>query len=199
MRKAASAITNRMIAYQIIPENEKEVYQYGLEILLSSLFTMSVILLAASLTDSLMIGIWYLIVSVPLKVTAGGYHAPTYTRCFLISTLEFLAQSLLVKVLTGLSFPAYAWLILYLCSVLYIYHCAPVKNIHHPISERRLMQNRRRAVCFLGADTLALIILYALHRDFLAEWEIITLFMIAVFILPTQKEKGVRTWFCIRS
>lgn len=192
MKKIATRVVNMMLTYNIIAEDMREVYQYGVEILLSSLFTTSVILLIASQTDTLITGIWYLVVSVPLKATVGGYHASTYTKCFLFSTLEYLIQSLLVHMLTCLSLPSYQWCVLYVCSVLYIYTHAPVKNIHHPISERLLQKNRICAVFFLCSDTLALIILYALHKKRFAYWTIATMFMIAVFILPAQR-KEMRT------
>ena len=109
-----------MIAKNIIEEEMFDVYQYGFEIMISSAITMLSIMIIACIMDSPLIGILYFIISIPLKVTAGGYHAPTYGKCFLISNLEYIALSLTAKAFSASFMPYYGWIILLMVSAGYI-------------------------------------------------------------------------------
>ncbi len=82
-------ITDYMIEKNIIEEEMFDIYQYGFELMISSTITMLSIMIIACIMDSPLIGILYFFITVPLKVTAGGYHAPTYAKCFIISQSTF--------------------------------------------------------------------------------------------------------------
>ena len=190
MKKIASILTNQLLINEIIPEIMKEVYQYGFELILSNSLTALSILLLASFLDTVEIGIWFLIISIPLKMTVGGYHAPTYLKCYIISTLEYIFQSLVIKIILKLSPPIFFWILLLSCGAIYILINAPIKNIHHPVSEKVLKKNKFFSILFLSIDCLILIALYILKKNLFVYWGIICIFTIAIFILPTKRKEG---------
>lgn len=89
MRQMAYMLSNVFVRKNIIYQDVREVYQYGLELFFSTVVTCGSILLYSVLADSFWAGILYLLFSIPLRMAAGGYHAKTYTGCFITSNLVF--------------------------------------------------------------------------------------------------------------
>ncbi|HBA69824.1 MAG TPA: hypothetical protein DCZ40_10785 [Lachnospiraceae bacterium] len=187
-------ITNCMRDRHVIEDGMYEVYQYGLELLVSGLITFTSIMVIACLADSFLIGILYFIVSDPLKVTAGGYHASTYLKCFIVSNLEYLILSAAAKALSALFMPAFVWIALLLASSSYILANCPVRNPHHPVSEDVIRKNRRLAFLLLGIDCAVIIVSYLLlQQSYLLNFMVLSITSVAVFILPVKlkrKERG---------
>lgn len=109
-----------------------DVYRYGLEILFSSLCTTFSILIISFLLGSLGLGILYLLLTIPLKLTVGGYHTDTYKKCFLISNFTFAVLVCVYKIIAQYKISIIIWLIVLYYSAFYIFIKAPVQNIHFP-------------------------------------------------------------------
>ncbi len=183
-------ITDYMIKKNIIEEEMFEVYQYGFELMISSALSMLSIMVIACLMDSFFIGLLYFFISIPLKVTAGGYHASTYAGCFIISNLEYIILSLTVRLLSAFSIPYYGWIFLLIVSVSYILPNCPVRNPNHPVTEDVLQRNKRLALLLLGADAIIITVLYLLLQEaYLLNFSVLSIAFIAIFILPTKLRK----------
>lgn len=183
-------ITDYMIKKNIIEEEMFEVYQYGFELMISSALSMISIMVIACLMDSFFIGLLYFFISIPPKVTAGGYHASTYARCFIISNLEYIVLSLTAKMLSAFLLPYYIWIILLFISISYILPNCPVRNPNHPVAEDVLQRNRRLAFILLGIDTLIITVLYLLLQEsYLLNFSVLSIAFIAIFILPAKIRK----------
>lgn len=190
LQSTSRKLTVYLICNHIIDPAMSEVYQYGLELTLSTLFTSSAIMLIAYVRDSLLYGLLYFAVSVPLRMTAGGYHAPTYFRCFLISNGTYLAVSMLSESLSSLSLPHSFWLALLFCSACYIAANCPVRNLHHLVSASVLKKNRQIAIFLLCALCYLILLLYfMLQRSYLLNFMIITISSVAIFILPAKRKE----------
>lgn len=189
MKSLASTLTTKMVNYKIIPVNEFDVYLYGLEILLSSSLTSISILIIATLVDSLHNGILYLIFSIPLRSTAGGYHASTYHKCFFISNLIYIFICLINK--NTYNYSIYFWITLLYLSTLYIFYKAPVPNAHHPISKAQLKKNKKLNTLFLILFCTSLtLLLYLQPISNIVRIPILTIASVAIMIIPTQMKGG---------
>lgn len=74
-------ITNFFLQQKSISEDEKEIYQYGVEITISSILNILLILLLSILVRSVLSGIVFLVCFIYVRRYTGGYHAETYFRC----------------------------------------------------------------------------------------------------------------------
>lgn len=74
-------ITNFFLQQESISEDEKEIYQYGVEITISSILNILFVLLLSILFRSLLSGIVFLMCFIYVRRYTGGYHAETYFRC----------------------------------------------------------------------------------------------------------------------
>ncbi len=191
--RIAKGLTAKMINRKTIEASMAEVYQYGLELILSTALTTLSIIGIACLVDAFQYGLLYFSISIPLRVTVGGYHASTYTRCFVISNLVYFTVSVSARILSALAMPFSFWIILLLGSVCYILGNSPVRNPHHPVSNKVLMKNKYCSILFLCIDCSLIIFLYIkLQQSALLNLAVITILSVALFILPTKMKGEVK-------
>lgn len=180
-------LTAHLLRNKIIDPSMSEIYQYGLELTLSTLLTSSTIMLIALVKDSFLFGLLYFTISIPLRVTAGGYHASTYLRCFLISNGAYLTVSSLTGYLSSLTLPYPFWLAVLAGSVYFILKNCPVRNPHHPVSATTLKKNRRITIIFLCILCCLMVSLYIIfQQSYALNFIVVTVSSVAVFILPTK-------------
>lgn len=83
-----------MVANKFFDDNDKypkEIYIYGIELLISSFISTSVILLIGLLTKTFFESVIFLISFSAIRVYTGGYHSMTYLRCNIISASSYVA------------------------------------------------------------------------------------------------------------
>lgn len=197
LKHLSCTICNHLITNRIIPRQQVEIYQYGFELLISSLLTLCSILLLSCCFRSLHYGLLYLVLSIPLRVSVGGYHASTYTRCYFISNLCFLSCFSASKLITACKLSPAIWISLLLGSFLFITCNAPIRNRNHPISYRILKKNKRFSVCFLTLCTIIIILLYSrMTQSELLNFSVLTILSVALLMLPSLQERGKEHDLC---
>ena len=80
-------LTALLIKEQIITRTEKEIYEYGFEITIANLINGLIILCVGSGLHLFIEAILFYLIFVSLRFFCGGYHANSYTRCFLSFSL----------------------------------------------------------------------------------------------------------------
>lgn len=93
--RVAAKMTNRLLTDEVISSEEAELVQYGLENFVSTLLGLIAVLLIGGCfghcPESFML--WLFIF--PLRKSAGGFHAKTRIRCWVISVGMLIASFLL--------------------------------------------------------------------------------------------------------
>ena len=91
LNKVANKLSTTLLMHKVIVEDNYDVYVYGFELLLSFLFSTSIILIAGIIFGYLLETIAFLIVFVSLRSFTGGYHAKTYAVCSIVTFITFCA------------------------------------------------------------------------------------------------------------
>ncbi|WP_313129297.1 accessory gene regulator ArgB-like protein [Anaerocolumna sp.] len=78
---------SKLIQYQIIEEENKEIYMYGLECYILKIIHTCIFLAIGLLTDTFPNTIIFLMAYSLLRTYAGGYHANSLRKCFLFSII----------------------------------------------------------------------------------------------------------------
>ena len=86
--KLAIAITNFFILHQVIPEEEKDNYAFGYEVMISESFYILIMLIISVITGSLIESLLFFIGFFVFRKLAGGYHASTYLKCHIIYAIN---------------------------------------------------------------------------------------------------------------
>lgn len=84
-----------LIANGIIPETDREVYEYGFEVMLSTFSCFGVLAILAFVSRSITHSVLYILGFVPIRHYAGGYHAKTHFRCFLTILITYILSLLI--------------------------------------------------------------------------------------------------------
>lgn len=186
--------TSKLLTYQLYIKGEVEeakipVIEYGFEILISSLIILLSIMVYAGVVFKLSDGITFLLFFMPIRLFCGGYHAPTYNKCYIFTMLLFIAV-----IIISYMIPITRGCILIFCltvCIVYIFRNAPCINVHHPLSKRRYKINKIRAriVIFLEAS-LSIILFYINNR--LCTISVYTLLLVILMMyIPERRSRHV--------
>lgn len=188
MRRLALNLSKSFVTQGLITESDIEIYRYGLEMLISSTFTSLSVIILACFLDSLEYGFLYLLITIPLRVTAGGYHANTFQRCFIISNLLYATLSFILRLLHTNCTNIYLWLFTLYLSAIYIYLKSPVQNEHQPLDTDTIKRNKKHVTIYLILDCIIInTLMFIPSTSHIAHFATLSISIVALLILPTQK------------
>lgn len=105
MKRLVSIILNFMIKNNVISKDTEEIefYRYGIEITLSSLINIALISIIGIVTDYTFESMMFLAVFIIMRSFTGGYHANTYIKCNLVTSISFVILLLIFKIIRHIS------------------------------------------------------------------------------------------------
>lgn len=158
----AQKITDRLCSQDIIEDADKELYAYGFNMLLTVSLNIISTIIIGLLFGMVFESIAFLVAYIPLRSYAGGYHARTPLRCYIISLL------LIVLILLTLNLIGESVLALFILSGIGTIICvtmSPVEDVNKPLDEAEIKVYRKKAMIILAAEIIILIIsIFALMR-----------------------------------
>lgn len=159
LNKSANSLVRLLEKYYDLSDEERPVYVYGFELLLSTLSSMITIFSVSIIIGKPGYAIFFMLFFFSLRLFTGGYHAKTYLRCFITTNTLFIATILLTKFIL---FFQLKWImpILVIISSTVIWIFAPIKNIHRPCSEESYIKNKKRAHLLSYLCSLIFICIY---------------------------------------
>lgn len=166
---------------EISPE-AKDVYQYGIEITVSSVFNTLLVLLCSLALGDILAGITYLFIFIFLRSFTGGYHAATYLRCNIIMVVTFIIAFILYKIIVCFSFPVFLFGIASAVNLIPIIIYSPVPNKHKPLTETQRKRSYKLSLLIASMVSLIGLILYIVGIRIGAIF-IITVTMVSALII----------------
>lgn len=125
LNKIAYKIANKLLANKAIKEEVLDIYVYGLELLLSSIFSAGVIITIGTLLGRFTETVAFLITFSVLRSFTGGYHANSYWKCSVITLSVFGIVIILSEII---SVQLFWYGILTIIGILLLLIFAPVDN-----------------------------------------------------------------------
>lgn len=138
-----------------IDEKISEIYQYGIEITLSSILNITLIILCSLIIGDIILGCVFLICFIALRSYSGGYHADTYFKCNVIFTLSFffvVGFSRSLFFFFGYDFWIYGGITGLAFIPLLLF--SPVQNIHKLLSSDQKRCCRKKSIAIFSLLTL---------------------------------------------
>lgn len=184
LAKLAKTIAAYFISQNIIAEKDRQLYEYGLELIFADLFNFSCIFLLGLLLNQLCLTLLYVIAFVTLRSVTGGFHAKTYwsCRCGTIGTY-------IVFLLINAILPPHAGIITLgnILAMIPVIRYAPVQNPHRPISDAVRLRNRKLAIlAFAGLSVISIFLCMHHRQEGVAT--ALTLWLVSFWILPAIKK-----------
>lgn len=152
-------LSKRMASFfvrnDVIKSEDEEVYEYGLQLLLSTVFNGILALVLAIISGTVWQCVCYLAVFILIRKSAGGFHAKTHLGCCCILTVVLSLFVLFIKfVPTNIYAAITVFAVAFSVAVILIF--APLEHENKPISDKD--RKRLRKISIIYAILISIII-----------------------------------------
>lgn len=188
LQRLSGYLAELFIKNGLVDKQNKDIYTYGAFLILSTLQTSLVILILCALFGNVLIGVVFLASMMSIRFFAGGYHAETYFRCFLLSiglavfvfVISMVTPSTVIR---GLS------ILLTTVSAIYLFIHTPLINANNPLSHRQILKNRRisRGIILVQASIVLLGAIFARHDILYFYSAAVATFVVAILFFWGQQ------------
>ena len=156
MKKLSVIMANMLVRNGADPEME-EVYAYGIECTLSTLFILVLLMISGFILRKPVHMLIFIAAWLPLRMLVGGAHANTHWMCTLVSVGLGTVSVWLSDYISRI--PATAVIAIAVCCYAVFFFTAPVVHKNHPISQRRFIKTRIIARIYAAVECAVIIIL----------------------------------------
>ncbi len=145
MEHLANILTDKLVKWQIVKDEDKELYTYGFWQGAIFIFNFATVVIVGLLFHM----IWHSLVFMAsyglLRPVAGGYHARTQRSCYILSIVLIIA---VLCVLKWLPWNTLVFLIMLLVSTCLVFLLAPVEDQNKTLDEleQRVYKKRSRII-----------------------------------------------------
>ena len=153
--RLSKRIASFFVRNDVIKNEDEEVYEYGLQLLLSTVFNGIIALILAIISGTVLQCIYYLAVFVLLRKSAGGFHAKTHFGCCCILAVVLSLFIIFIKFVPNEVYGIVA-AIAAAVSVAIILMFAPLEHENKPISDKD--KSRLRKISIIYAILFALLV-----------------------------------------
>lgn len=157
--KLSEFLAERMLSNGTISDEDKELYVYGLFMLLSQLMFFVITVIFGIILNCILESIVFYISFQFIRKYAGGYHASTETRCEIMSTLSILACIVVIRLSKTYDFQT-ALLIVSAVSAACAAVLCPLDTPEKPLSENEFKYFRKVSLTILSVIALFVILSY---------------------------------------
>lgn len=180
----------KLCANNLIEEEEVEVYHYGLELFLATIFKLIGFIIIAVILDLVKETIVFTLFFSSLRIQAGGYHAKTALKCFL-GTLILMFPGILLVGMIPVDKQLYYILISIVISIFLIYLYAPVESENKPLTKEEECIYRFRSLLTVIGGSIIVLLLIHLDKSFVYIGSIaLTAFLIESLSLTLVSKKN---------
>lgn len=190
MNLLATRVTNRLVKVGAVSSDSADIYIYGFEVLLSSLFSTILIILIGVLIGEFAETVAFFIVFISLRSFTGGFHANTYLLCACVTTIVY---AFVMLASTYVIINNSAFLVLLPVGVISIIIRAPIRNPYKALTEAEYMRHKITSVIIFIVFIASGIIMN--HRPLLSRVVFFTLIsdIILMFIKTKYKLNNIKT------
>ena len=141
----SAKITAFLVSQEIISVEDRDVYEYGFDLLIADCINFSLILLIGLLCNQLKETIIYLIIFVGLRSACGGYHAKTHCKCHICTIGVYILFLVLQYVLKDrMDISLWGDCVAAIPIILF----APITHANKPLSKQIYKRNKIKSIVF---------------------------------------------------
>lgn len=159
INKLSTFFTEKLLSTGTISDEDKELYIYGLFMLLSQLMFFIIACIFGFVLNCIIESIIFYIAFQFIRKYAGGYHAATETRCEILSTLSILACIVVIRLSKTYDFQTVLLIISAVSSVCIFVFC-PLDTPEKPLSKKEFKYFRKVSWVILLVISINIIVSY---------------------------------------
>lgn len=150
-------------------EEQKQIFNYGAGLLLSSIVTFLLSLVIAGLFGRLVETLIFYVFFLPLRSVSGGYHARSYLTC----TVSFLSFFLLGNILIYFNETIFSKTVAVVAAIIVV-ATAPVEDENKPLSVKKKKKMRVVSWCIVALElSLVFVVKLSLLQNSYIVWAMV--------------------------
>ncbi len=187
--KIAASITEMLLTNGIVDAEDCEIYEYGMNLIISGVMGGFVIIVLSLLIGRFELGVMFLGVIIPVRMYTGGYHANTHLMCNVVFSIVYLVSIVMYEWLIQFSLENVIWIVTIISAVM-IAVVSPLENSNKPITKEEKKKYKRISICLC---IMVMLIVKIVEKQYhMILYMNVVLIMVAVLlILGVYKEKGL--------
>lgn len=148
---------------KVIEEEEKVIYVYGLQLIMSTVVGITLIIIIGLILNKFLLSLIFLMTFISIRMYSGGYHANSYVKCNLTLISIFLTVLMAIK-FTPMNYIIIISVIMIISTYYIIYKYAPVDNENKRLTEKKKKENKRITLYLLtGFYFMGLVMLHRIR------------------------------------
>ena len=155
-------IGNRFVRDGIIAEEDKELYTFGMQQGMIMLLNIISTIIIGIIFDMVWQSVVFLLAYMPLRSYAGGYHARTQFRCYLISLFITAVALLGMREIHWTSLTALFSVII---STIIIFLLTPVEDANKPLDASEKIAYKKKTRRILLLEILVTLIFWFINKE----------------------------------
>lgn len=158
MKSISGTIANTLWTQGIIQEEDIDTCRYGLDVFISSALEIASILIIAAFVGNFFQAVLLFTAFIPLRIYAGGYHADTRVKCYLISVGVYVFLTLFTSVISPKVYATVS-IILTLTALVTVLTSAPVIHKNKSVCEIERKYYRKLSISICLIESIIILIL----------------------------------------
>lgn len=187
----AESLVFLLIKYKRLDIEDREIYIYGLEVILLNGLLLISFLIMSIWYDLIFHFIGFLIFFLPLRIFTGGYHSKRSETCFIISNAMYLLTLVIVKNYLGLH-NNINMVIVTLVSLIIMYIWSPVKNQNRPLADYQYERNKKITFVIIVIDFALLLVLLKFNLNIASSAIAFILLNCGVFLIGKLNNRNLK-------
>lgn len=141
IRRAAISLAKLWAEGGVIPLEEMDAYQYGMELLFSTALNIIIMIFLSVVSGNTGLFIPYLVTFIPLRIFAGGYHTKRHFSCILFNTIIYSASIFSVNIISSQTLGIFCfWESMISTIATFLFAPVPAKN--KPLSDEEYRRGK---------------------------------------------------------
>lgn len=137
-------ITDTLIEGEVIKSEERNLYLYCFGTLIEMTVNLVTTFIIGALLGKIVATLFFMLIFIPLRSTAGGYHCETAGKCYLLSMAVYLVVILTYDFV--LIIPSYICVLICVIDFVVIILLSPIVSHNKPFTAKEKIRNRRISV-----------------------------------------------------
>lgn len=150
-------IADKIAAMNCVQGARVRILAYGIEVLLSSMGSIMILIVLSVCLGEHTAWVAFLLGLAPMRMTAGGYHAPTQGRCYILFAILYVFVVLFSKILPYGPL-CYPWIAS--GALILVLFKAPIATHNKPLSPGKYERNRKCAIAIAAFNWFVALIAY---------------------------------------
>ena len=163
----SNRITDFFIDRAVIDEDDRDIYLYGAELLVSEVLCTIITLGIGFFLGRFMKTIFYLLIYTLVRVYAGGYHAMSHKMCITIFNVLYVLFVTVTELLFHFNI-SYILCFSTIIAIMIIVKLSPVEDLRKPLEKYEIERYRLRAIrraVLCGVTVISLYIFFPFAKD----------------------------------